>query len=350
MALSKLNFTKNWTNPNDFPTYETRETQVRADIQLLYDEIREAFNGLIDALKAAEVPFIPTDAVPANDVQAAIENVQQQIASAVAGEIPNRSVAGEKLVLGAVGTDELDDAAVTGEKIADGAVETVALADGAVTTDKLSDSSVSTGKLADGAVTTGKLANGAVSSAKLDSFAVMAQNIAPGAVETAKLADSAVATGKLADGAVATDKLADLAVATAKLAALAVTAEKIADLAVETAKLADGAVATAKLADGAVTGPKLADEAVTIDKTTGIQPEHKAVAATVPAITANGTTTVNVAGVTPTNTLVVTAAPDSYLRWRDCGVRCSAQGNGTLTFAAESATGQNLTAYVLILD
>ena len=38
MAFEKLNFTKDWTNPNDFPAYEGDESQVRADMQLLHDE------------------------------------------------------------------------------------------------------------------------------------------------------------------------------------------------------------------------------------------------------------------------------------------------------------------------
>lgn len=350
MALGKLNYSKRWTNPEDFPTYESREVQVRADIQLLYDEIQTAFNKLIDDLKAAEVPFVQTDAVPANNVQAAIENVQAQIATAVAGEIPNRSVDGEKLVLGAVGTDELDDDAVTADKISDGAVTSAKLAALAVLAENIADLAVATAKLADKAVTTAKLADGAVTSAKLANAAVLAVNLASSAVTTEKINDAAVTDAKLAALAVITEKIADLAVTTAKLADGAVTTDKLADSAVATGKLADAAVTTDKLADAAVATGKLADGAVTPAKTTDIQPEHKAIAVTVPALAANASATVNATGVTATNTLIVTAAPASFIKWRDCGVRCSAQGAGTLTFTAESATGQNLTAYVAIFD
>lgn len=44
MALEKLEFTKDWNNPEDFPTYEPSESKVRADMQLLYDEIRDYLN------------------------------------------------------------------------------------------------------------------------------------------------------------------------------------------------------------------------------------------------------------------------------------------------------------------
>lgn len=49
MALEKLEFTKDWNNPEDFPTYEPSESKVRADMQLLYDEIRDYLNGKVAA-------------------------------------------------------------------------------------------------------------------------------------------------------------------------------------------------------------------------------------------------------------------------------------------------------------
>lgn len=94
MALSdyKLNFTKNWENPDDFATYEKDEAQVRADIQLLYDEIRNAYNNFLDHLNALELPFSQTAEIAATTIQAAIENVQTQIAEATTGTIPDNSL------------------------------------------------------------------------------------------------------------------------------------------------------------------------------------------------------------------------------------------------------------------
>jgi len=100
-VLTKLRFSKNWNNKSDFPTYEMREEQVRADIQLLHDETQTAFNNLVDdlnSLSAENIPFESSTGVPASNLQAAVENVQQQVAEAYAETaIPNGSVTSEKL-------------------------------------------------------------------------------------------------------------------------------------------------------------------------------------------------------------------------------------------------------------
>ena len=53
MSFEKFDFSKSWVPDRDvpyFPTIETDETQVRADMQLLHDEARDAIHALIDAL------------------------------------------------------------------------------------------------------------------------------------------------------------------------------------------------------------------------------------------------------------------------------------------------------------
>lgn len=44
MALDKLSFTKDWNNPEDFPTYEPSESKVRSDMQQLHDETKDYLN------------------------------------------------------------------------------------------------------------------------------------------------------------------------------------------------------------------------------------------------------------------------------------------------------------------
>lgn len=69
------------------------------------EEIRQAHNGLCDALTAAtsgasaaaNLGFQRTAGVPADNVQAAVENVQTQLNEAVMGNIPSGSVDGDKL-------------------------------------------------------------------------------------------------------------------------------------------------------------------------------------------------------------------------------------------------------------
>ena len=64
----------------------------------------------------------------------------------------------------------------------------------------------------------------------------------------------------------------------------------------------------------------------------------------------NNQQTVSVAGVTASNTVIVTAAPASYAHYNECAVRCSAQAAGKLTFTCTYKPTANLTANVLILE
>ena len=61
------------------------------------------------------------------------------------------------------------------------------------------------------------------------------------------------------------------------------------------------------------------------------------------------TQTVSVSGVTATANLIITAAPSSYMAYAEAGVRCTAQGAGTLTFACETVPTADVAANVLIL-
>lgn len=144
MSFTPFAFTKNWENPNDFPTYEEEEAQVRADMQLLYDELKNGLNKLMAELErhdddnsrpggASQIGVDGITTLPnCPNVQAALALLAYQITQATAGEIPEYSLTANKLsrktddggaavtrdaiVAGAVGTDELAAGAVTGEK------------------------------------------------------------------------------------------------------------------------------------------------------------------------------------------------------------------------------------------
>ena len=47
MALKQLSFSKNWTDPADFPTVEPDETVIRQDMQQLHDETKNYLNGTL---------------------------------------------------------------------------------------------------------------------------------------------------------------------------------------------------------------------------------------------------------------------------------------------------------------
>ena len=45
MEIKKLEFSRDWRNPTDFPTYQDDETQVRADQQALFEEVKDYVNN-----------------------------------------------------------------------------------------------------------------------------------------------------------------------------------------------------------------------------------------------------------------------------------------------------------------
>ena len=60
--------------------------------------------------------------------------------------------------------------------------------------------------------------------------------------------------------------------------------------------------------------------------------------------------TVSVTGVTASNTVIVSPAPADIGDYADCGVYCSAQGSGTLTFGCDTAPSGDIVVNVLIMS
>ena len=53
MEIQRLNFSRDWNNPSDFPTLETDELKVRSDMQSLHNETLTYLNNtLIPAVEA----------------------------------------------------------------------------------------------------------------------------------------------------------------------------------------------------------------------------------------------------------------------------------------------------------
>lgn len=197
MEIPKLKFTKLWTNHDDFPTVETREEVVRSDMQLLFNEIRDYINatlsGVVSTLGdtltalqgkagAGRIGFTRTAAIDRENVQDAIECVQEQLVNVSQGGIADGAVTSEKVAAGAIGTAAIADAAVTYDKIKDKAVGSAKLADNAVSAKKIASDAVQERHIFDGSVTQSKLAAESVSSAKL----------APNAVTNEKVGDKAL--------------------------------------------------------------------------------------------------------------------------------------------------------------
>ncbi len=67
MEKIKLEYSKDWRNPTDFPAVETDEVRVRADLQYLYAEIQTFVNEkLIPAMESLEKPAIEN--LPTEDI------------------------------------------------------------------------------------------------------------------------------------------------------------------------------------------------------------------------------------------------------------------------------------------
>jgi len=61
------------------------------------------------------------------------------------------------------------------------------------------------------------------------------------------------------------------------------------------------------------------------------------------------TQTIAVSGVAASNTVLVTPDPASYLVWGEHSIYCTAQGDGTLTFACIKKPKQDITVQVVII-
>lgn len=92
-------FSKKISSLRDQPNMQPSELKAYFDSSP--EEVRQAHNGLCDALSAvsaaAALGFQRTAGVPVDTVQAAVENVQSQITDAVLGNIPSGSVNSDKL-------------------------------------------------------------------------------------------------------------------------------------------------------------------------------------------------------------------------------------------------------------
>ena len=100
MAFEPLKFTKNWENPSDFPTYESDEQQVRADLQRLHDETKTALNRLITALGQADAAGnvgFAAEGLQATNVAAAVLELWDALRQTAAGTVPDGSVTAQKL-------------------------------------------------------------------------------------------------------------------------------------------------------------------------------------------------------------------------------------------------------------
>lgn len=239
MALSQMKFDKVWTNAADFPTHESRESQVRADIQYLFDSIKNQYNSFISNDFIAEnMLFAAVEGeIEAATVQEAIEFIHQEVKDVTQGSVADGAITTAKLDktpgAEAVTEDCIRDGAVTEDKIADGAVTAAKIAEGTFTGAVLEDGSITLAKMAANSVDTDQLVGYSVKTAKIANGAVTKEKIKDGEVTAAKLCqeenNQAVVTNAIRNGAVTRDKIAQGAIGSSQIDSGAVVASKIQD-------------------------------------------------------------------------------------------------------------------------
>ena len=88
MAYPELAFTKDWTDPQDFPTYEPDEEQVRADMQYLFNEIQSYLNQkLVSGLNGTS-GAANTLTSSGQSVQDALDALNEAVSLVAGGTIP----------------------------------------------------------------------------------------------------------------------------------------------------------------------------------------------------------------------------------------------------------------------
>lgn len=131
-------------------------------------------------------------------VQAALLELKTQLNNTSTGSIPDRSLSGEKLVTGAVGTNEIANASVTSDKIAN---------------DSVDDSKISAKKLSGASIQ-----DKAIENRHLNGKVIKAENVEDNTLTGDQMKDLSIPAGKLASSSVQTSKIADGAVTRSKLA------------------------------------------------------------------------------------------------------------------------------------
>ena len=177
MSVTLMAFDKDWTNSADFPTHESQESKVRADMQYLFDSIKNQFNNFVsNELVSANIPYVSSGGLQAENVQDAIDAIQVEIEGISQGSVADGSITTIKLDqtsgTEAVTTATIRNGAVTNLKLATDSVTTAKISNGSVTTDKLGATSVTLAKMANNSVGTSQLVDGAVTTNKIGASAV----------------------------------------------------------------------------------------------------------------------------------------------------------------------------------
>jgi len=362
-VVPQFSFTKSWTDASKFPTVETREVQVREDMQALFDEIRDYINNTLvtngsggaGVLDAANMPFSSSRSalVGQTNIKDAIEKVldlAQQVVELSIGE-------------GAVGHSNLQENCVWENNIVNGAVNLSTKTSGLLPLAKgglAVDLSTAAGKgTARNTLGLGPLAtysssdkipltmgglNADLSNAAGKETARMNLGLGTCAIENTLPVTKGGTGAQTAENARSNLGLGSCAVESTLPVSKGGTGATSADSARTNLGLGSCAVESVLPIAKGGTGATTADG---VRSNIGAQKQCTAYTTAEATITSSGVS-VSCPGVTTTNHIVVTYNENYYNNWVNAGVHVTAQGNGTITLV--SSYNVAIRANVLILD
>lgn len=158
--------------------------------------------------------------------------------------------------------------------------------------------------------------------------------------------DTLTKTGMAADAEATGQAIALANAAAAQANAAAIQAGTVGSAAQTTANAAQNAASSAQTA--ANTAQTTATNALNTANTK--TSKKKATVSLASGKWSGNKQTVSVSGVTADNDVFVSAAPDSYTVYAECMIHCTAQGNGTLTFACSEIPSGAVNVNVIIFD
>ena len=340
--MTPLNYTKNWTSASDFPTVELNEAQVRADMQLLFDEIQNYINNTLISngeggegeIGSTAIPFHSTIAALATytTIKDAIEYVYSLALQTAQTSIGEHAVQNINLSR----TSDVFGGAVKNDNIVDGEID--------LTTKVANVLPVTNGGLG---VDISSSAGKATARVNLGLGACAVEEILPigkGGLGTSMVTAAGKAVARTNLG------LGDCAVESVLPVAKGGTGKST--LAEVQTWLGLGSVAydsVVPLSRGGIG----VDATTTVGKATArenLNAQEKYIACSVTLEGGQTNWEVNVDGVTVSNAVIVTPAPSSFFSWRNFGVYCAGQLDGKLTFVSEAAPSSALTANIIILN
>lgn len=229
MAFDEFDYSRKWTDPADFPTYEYDEGTVRDDMQALFDEIRDAFN---DFATQADTDI--------TELQGAIDDIE-------AGQVPDGSIDDHKLAPNSVTSAHIVNGTIKSEDIMDGTIEAKKLAEKSVpgsgisgVTSRIRAGSIAAADIKNKTITPAKLADGGTSSAGIPGSGI--------AGVVSKIRQKSIGPGDLVDGGVGKGIPGSGLEPVVK------------------SKIQQQSIGTLDIVDRAITNPLIEDNAVTPDK------------------------------------------------------------------------------------